>query len=147
METELDKPVESELRTYGEKISIEEYVIFHGFKTLGDELNKMYRMADIYVLPSHEEGFPRTIWEALANSLAVITTKVGGIPFFLTHSVNAFLIEPKRVNEFVLGIKTIISDKDLRVSLIKNGLDVAKENTLEIQANRIIEITKKLLVN
>ncbi|MCO1498175.1 glycosyltransferase, partial [Limosilactobacillus reuteri] len=53
---------------------IGEKIIFHGKKEIGPELNTYYRNADIYAIPSYHEGFPRTIWEAMANSLPVIAT-------------------------------------------------------------------------
>jgi glycosyltransferase involved in cell wall biosynthesis len=66
--------LENELLQIIHSKGIANAVTFHGKKSLGVELNNMYRMADIYVIPSYFEGFPRTIWEAMANSLPVIAT-------------------------------------------------------------------------
>ncbi len=42
------------------------------------------KKADIYVIASRSsEGFPRTIWEAMAHCLPVVATKVGSIPAFI----------------------------------------------------------------
>lgn len=144
-ESEEGKPVEKELTLKIKNLGLTDFVIFHGRKAVGNELNKMYRMADIYVLPSHEEGFPRTIWEAMANGLPVITTDVGGIPKFLTHNQNVFMIKPKNSVFISEAIKLLITNKDLRKRLIKNGQEIARENTLEIQTKHIINIIKSLI--
>jgi len=144
-ESEEGKPVERELRNKIKNLNIVDYVIFHGRKSVGKELNEMYRMADIYVLPSHEEGFPRTIWEAMANGLPVITTNVGGIPKFLTHNEDVYMIKPKNSVFISDAIKLLITNIELRQKLIKNGQKIAQENTLEIQTKRIIEIVKSLI--
>ncbi len=120
-------------------------ITFHGFKSVGEDLNTMYRNADIYVLPSYHEGFPRTIWEAMANSLPVITTRVGSIPSTLTHLQNAYLINSKDSNQLAIAILEIIKNPILRQKLIKNGFEMAAENTLEIQTKKIIEILKNLI--
>jgi glycosyltransferase involved in cell wall biosynthesis len=143
-ESDDDKPVEQELRLKIAKLGIVDFIIFHGRKSVGHELNKMYRMADIYVLPSHEEGFPRTIWEAMANGLPVITTDVGGIPAYLKHVENVYMIKPKDAVLIAGAIKAMITDQDLRQRLIKNGMEIARENTLEIQTKRIVDIVKSL---
>lgn len=138
------KPVEKLLIEKAKFLQIEKNVIFHGKKTIGKELNKMYQMADIYVLPSYHEGFPRTIWEAMANSLPVIATKVGGIPAYLTDKKNVLLIAPKETNQIVNAVDKIITNTELRQELIKNGIEIAKEATLEIQSKNIIKIIESL---
>jgi glycosyltransferase involved in cell wall biosynthesis len=100
-------------------------------------------MADIYCIPSYEEGFPKTIWEALANSLPVISTLVGGIPEYLINGEEAILIEPKKVDELHYAIKQVIENKSLREKLISNGIKKAKEVTLEFQTNMLLEFIKK----
>jgi len=144
-ESEETKPVERRLKLAIEKFEIKDYVIFHGRKSIGYELNKMYRMADIYVLPSHEEGFPRTIWEAMANGLPIITTDVGGIPSYLSHKKNAYLIKPKSASLIVKSIKDLISQKELRQRLIQEGQSIAQENTLEIQTKQLVKIVSSLI--
>jgi len=137
-----EKPVESYLKNKALELGLSEHIIFHGFKTVGAELNTMYRMADIYVIPSYHEGFPRTIWEAMANGLPVIATRVGSIPHFLNDGKDALLIEPKNVDELVTSISKVLTQTDLRRKLIANGALLAKENTLEIQTKRLISIVK-----
>lgn len=132
--------LEQELLEIIQKKGIANAVTFHGKKSLGVELNNMYRMADIYVIPSYFEGFPRTIWEAMANSLPVIATKVGGIPDTLQDGQEALLINPKSTDEIILAVTKLINTPDLRKTLIKNGFELAKENTLEVQTKKMINI-------
>ena len=135
-----NKPFEKYLKNYAEKLNLKSKIIFHGLKSVGDELNAMYRMADIYVLPSHHEGFPRTIWEAMANSLPVISTTVGSIPKYVKNYEEAILVPPKDSKSLFKAIKSIISNNSLRLKLVKNSLNLVSNHTLEIQTKKIIEI-------
>ncbi len=140
-----DKPVEHFLIALARQLGIEQLVKFPGKKKVGVELNTEYRKADIYVLPSYHEGFPRTIWEAMANSLPVIATKVGGIPFYLENHENALLIDPKNSTEIAASVKALIESPTLVLRLIDKGLKLAKENSLEIQTQLIVKtIAEKL---
>jgi len=142
-EDDMLRPVETKMKQIAQKYSIENHLKFHGRKSVGPELNKMYQQADIYVIPSYHEGFPRTIWEAMANSTPVIATTVGGIPLYLTNEKNALLIEPKNTQVIVNAIKELIENKLLRKELIANAYELAKENTLEIQTQNMISIIKE----
>ncbi|MCZ2141171.1 MAG: glycosyltransferase family 4 protein, partial [Bacteroidia bacterium] len=124
------------------KLNISDRVIFHGKKKIGPELNEFYRHADIYVLPSYHEGFPRTIWEAMAHSLPVITTSVGGIPYYLDNEC-AIIIEPKNTNALTEAIDKLVTNSELRKNIIKNGFDLVKTCTLEYQTKELIGYLKK----
>jgi glycosyltransferase involved in cell wall biosynthesis len=132
-----------QLQDLVKKSKLEKVVTFSGKLNIGDELNGAYREADIFILPSYHEGFPRVIWEAMANSLPVITTPVGGIPDELKHEVNVLFVSPKNVTEIEEAVKRLIQNNTLRETLIKNGLKKVKTNTLETQTKLLIDIIKK----
>lgn len=139
-----EKPVETNLKKRAKELNIEESVTFHGRKNVGEELNAMYQMADIYIIPSYHEGFPRTIWEAMANSLPVIATKVGSIPYYLENREHALLIDPKNIDQIVDGVKEIIQNPELGSKLIASGQKLAKENTLEKQSKILVDLLSQL---
>lgn len=109
---------------------------------VGEELNLMYRDADIYVLPSYQEGFPRTIWEAMANSCPVIATRVGSIPDYLEHGKHARLIEPRSAEAISEAVEHLIENTNVREQLIQNGYTLTMENTLEVQTKKLDDILK-----
>ncbi len=131
------------------KLGITPYIHFLGRKQIGEELNAVYREADIYLMCSQViEGFPRTIWEAMANSLPVIATKVGSMPHFLSDKETALLIDPMKVDQLVEAIEQLIVNPVLRANLITGGYQLAKQNTLESQAKKMIEaITNPIILN
>ena len=49
--------------------------------------------SDIYILPSHFEGVPISILEALAYGKPIIATRVGGIPSLVKNGINGWLME------------------------------------------------------
>lgn len=142
-EDDLSKPVEKKLRGISQILDISEKVTFHGFKNVGAELNQVYKSSDIYVIPSYHEGFPRTIWEAMANSVPVVSTNVGSIPFFLKDNYSALLIKPKNTEEIVSSVTKLINNSDLRKTLIIEGVKLSKELTLDKQTKKLINILKK----
>jgi len=139
-EPDSSRSVENALRQKATALGVVSQVIFHGRKTVGTDLNVMYRMADIYLIPSYHEGFPRTIWEAMANSLPVIATRVGSIPDYLRDYENALLIEPRNINDIVNTILLLVNSEELRKRIIFNGQTLARENTLDKQTRILVEI-------
>lgn len=135
-----------DLLKFAEASGIGDRIKLLGFKALGHELFEAYREADIFVLGSRAaEGFPRTIWEAMANSLPVIATRVGSIPQFIEDA--ATLVEPSNVGQLTAAIEQLITTPALRQSHIKRGLKLAKQNTIEIQARRMVSLMEERLEN
>lgn len=136
---------EKGLKELAAELKVADCIHFHGKKELGPELNAYYRNADIYAIPSYHEGFPRTIWEAMANSLPVIATTVGSIPHYLKSEENCLLIPPQNTPELTKSLTKIISDSDLRKKLIKNGFKLAEEATLKKQTQILIDKLKEYI--
>lgn len=79
---------------YGERIRAEvermPHVTLTGYLDW-DALRSQYEWADVLVLPSQIEGFPRVAYEAAAFGAALVLTPVGGVPHRLTHGEDALL--------------------------------------------------------
>jgi glycosyltransferase involved in cell wall biosynthesis len=126
-----------EIAALAQSLGIAERVVYHGYKKVGSELLSYYRQADIYVTASRKsEGFPRTIWEAMASSLPVVSTQVGSIPAFAGDSV--LLVPPMDVTALTQAIASLFSQADLRRELIRKGLALAHENTLQKRASEMV---------
>lgn len=130
-------PVLVELQKKAKAYGISDRMIYHGYRPVGPELFDFYKRADIYVIASQSsEGFPRTIWEAMANSLPVIATKVGSIPDFIGDA--AILVEPRKPDSLAQQIKRLMNHSELRRNMIKNGLLLARSNTLSNRSKEMI---------
>lgn len=122
-------------------LGVSDCIFFHGKRQVGDELNSYYRMADIFIIASKmNEGFPRTIWEAMANSVPVIASSIGSIPLFLQADIEAILVEPGSVKAIVDACLRLLQQPEQRRQLIKNAFALAQSNTLEIQTEKIITL-------
>lgn len=110
---------------------IRERVHWTGYVAYGPEMFVCLREADIFVFPSLSEGTPRVLVEARANSLPVISTNVGGIPDSVSHGYDGVLVPPKDPDALAHAIDQLISDNELRQSLIRNGLSSARKFTID----------------
>jgi len=134
-----------DLAAFCRRRGIEDRVTYHGYRPLGPELFAFYRQADIYVLASTSsfEGFPRTIWEAVAHSLPVVATAVGSIPHYLKDRQTALLVPPRDAGKLAGAVAAVIRDGALRRRLIRAGRQLARENTLERSTAQLAAILKQ----
>ena len=122
---------------------VKDRIKFHGYKAVGPELFDCYKNADIYLIASQSsfEGFPRTIWEAMAHSLPVVATRVGSIPDFVEGA--AELAPPKDPAALAQGIKHLVEHTELRKGYIQKGFALASQNTLEAQVGEMGDVIHK----
>ena len=138
-----EKPVfQMHLNEMASDLKIQDKVLFHGKQKIGPQLNHFYRTSDIYIIPSYHEGFPRTIWEAMASSLPVVATSVGSIPYYLNNKQDVYIIEPRDKDCIVKAIEELINDNNLRQKIIKNAYELVSDVTLEKQTKILIDKIK-----
>lgn len=82
-------------------------IIFLGERTDVDEL---YSVMDIFVLPSYREGFPHSVMEASAMSLPVVTTNVRGCRNAVDSGVTGLVVQPKNAEALAEALRNLLSD-------------------------------------
>lgn len=87
---------EEKLKVFSEKLNIQDKVIFSGDR---ENVYQLYQCMDVYVLSSIAEGISNTILEAMACSLPIIATKVGGTPELVDDGKTGFLIAPGQYDD------------------------------------------------
>jgi glycosyltransferase involved in cell wall biosynthesis len=108
-------------REMAETLGIEGDVEFAGWVG-AEELEQLQTESHVYVLPSHTEGLPMGMLEAMARQLPVIVTPVGGIPDFIQDGVNGLLVDAKDTGALTDALHRFVEDEDLRLRIAKNGL-------------------------
>lgn len=91
-----------------------------------EELVKLIEDSDIYLQTSYREGMPRTIIEAMAMRMPIITTGVSTIPCVIKTKQNGILIEPGDVGGLVASINQLCDDIDLRRRIAYSAFEDAK---------------------
>jgi len=74
---------------------------------------EFYQWADVLVLPTYYEGFPRVLIEGGAMGVALVTTSVGGIPFVMEEDSDYLSITPKSSESIYLALKKLQDDPQL----------------------------------
>lgn len=134
------------LKKKARKYGIAGQTFFHGVQPLKKPLFDRYKKADIFLCPSvTSEGFPRTIWEAMAHRVPVIATRVGAIPYYLENNKNALLVDKKSPQQIALAIRRLAENKQLYHTITENALKLAEESTLEIQSLKMTDYLQRFI--
>jgi glycosyltransferase involved in cell wall biosynthesis len=113
-----DGPLCSQLKSIVNSLELQGYVLFIGNRS---DIPRILAASTIFVLPSLAEGFPMSVLEAMAAETPVIATKIDGIPEIIPDERYGLLVPPANSNSLADAICRLISDKNLRINLAKNG--------------------------
>lgn len=111
-----------------------------------DRVKIWMNFADAFILPSHFEGLPTVLFEALYAGAPSIFTRVGGVGDIVEDGADALLIEPHSILAIEQAISRLMDSPELCRSLSKRGKQLIEDGfTWEINASRQIDLYKELL--
>ncbi len=119
-----DGQFRGELEALAQRLGIADIVTFRGQLTVGGQVREALDAAHLFVLPSHQEGLPRAMVEAMARALPCIGSTVGGIPELLPPED---LVPPGDALALAQSIRAVATEPGRLVRMSARNLSVARE--------------------
>ncbi len=135
---ELKKDLENKIK----RSNSGDYIKLAGAKP-HEEIPLWMNAADVFVLPSLNEGNPTVMFEALGVGLPFVGTKVGGIPEVITSGDYGLLVEPMNSEDLAEKILIALNKEWNREKILK----YAEQFTWENIAKETVEIYEKVIRN
>lgn len=100
----------------------------NGVRFLGmrRDVERIYQAMDVFVLPSHREGFPRAAMEAAASGLPVIATNIRGCRQVVEDGITGFLFPVRDVDALTEAITRIGDNPELRSAQSRASVERAR---------------------
>lgn len=114
-----DGPERGRLEAAARADGLGERVIFAGH--ISGDIQPFYAAADVFALPSHSEGSPNVVLEAMAANLPIVATAVGGVPEILEDNESALLVPANDPRAMAAAIARVLGDQDLAQRLTTNS--------------------------
>jgi glycosyltransferase involved in cell wall biosynthesis len=124
-------------------LKIGRYVTFTGFLR-GDDVAKIFSMADLYVMPSVSEPFGIAPLEALSHNVPVIISKQSGVSEVLTHALKVDFWD---IDEMANKILAVLRHPPLHKTLRQHGQIELRKLSWRDSASRLSGIYSRLTAN
>lgn len=119
-------------------------ITIHG-RLSGNDLIRAFSDADLFILPTHGEGMPGALLEAMAFGLPIITRPVGGIPDFFINGKMGILTESLNPDDYAQYIEKLINNPTLTKTISLTNYKYAKEHFwASIVAHQMEQIFKNI---
>jgi L-malate glycosyltransferase len=133
----------NELQSLVKKLDLEQRIQFLGGIR---NLESQFSRADIFVLPSRSEGFSNAIVEAMAASLPVIATDVGGNAEAVVDGITGYIVAPEDPDALRTAIEKLLADPAMAMRMgVAGRSQIAERFTTEAMMSGIVAIYRKLL--
>lgn len=120
-----------------EKYNMKEEVIFPGY-IKGEDLHKMYQLAQVFVFPSLYEGFGIPPLEAMASGCPVVSSNVASLPEVVGDA--GLLIDPNNSYKMAEAVADLIDRDNVRATMIERGFKQAEKFTWKRSARIVLDI-------
>jgi glycosyltransferase involved in cell wall biosynthesis len=133
--------MKEELEMLSKRLDIEKHVKFAGF--VEKKVKTMYyKAADIFCLPStmNTESFGIVNLEAMACSVPIVASNIGGIPGVVKDGENGLLVPPGDTNALADTMIYLLENEEVREKMGKNGRKKVEDYSWE----KIAEMTEKV---
>lgn len=95
-----------------ESLGLMDSVDFLGWIS-GSDKEELLSRADLYCLPSYNEGFPMGVLEAMSAGVPIVASRAGGIPDAIADKKEGLLIDAGDIDELAQALITVIENREL----------------------------------
>ncbi len=109
-----------------------------------EEKLRRLRESDVFVLPTHNEGLPMALLEAMSTGLPVVTTPVGGIPEVVRDGETGLLVPPGDTAALTEALARLAADPELRRRLGAAAAEEVRKFDIDAACARIKDVYQRL---
>lgn len=121
---------------------LEKHVYLLGHRS---DVRTLMTKADMMILPTRTEGFPRTVWEAMMLKCPVIATPAGGITDLIQHEHSGLFVEYEDGRALALAIERLSEDEALARYIREHAyFKVTEEYSLNTTLSRVETALQKI---
>jgi glycosyltransferase involved in cell wall biosynthesis len=132
------------LRRRARELGMDERIELPGWLA-PDERDAELARAGVFCLPSHAEGLPMAMLEAMAARKAVVATSVGGIPEALRDGDNGLLVPPRDDQALAAALAAVMGDPALRDRLAGRArASIEQHYSTEVVCGQLSAIYREL---
>lgn len=125
----------AELEAQAAHLDLGKHIYFHGQVGSSDAVREHLDKADLFILPSYQEGLPRAMIEAMARGLPCIGSTAGGIPELLPPED---MVTPGDAMALAEKIREVITNTERMTLMSARNLETAKQYKDEVLQKRRI---------
>jgi glycosyltransferase involved in cell wall biosynthesis len=105
------------------------------------DMDRVYSVVDLLVLPSLSEGLPNVVLEAMAHGIAVVGTRVGGVPEVIEDGLSGLLVPSADAGALARAIVTLLLDPALRRAMGEAGRErVERRFSIATRAEQTLSV-------
>jgi len=132
------------LRTLSDHLRLGDTVRFVGSVEGIEALQREYATADVFCLPSLQEGFGIVFLEAMAAGLPIVAARTGAAPEVVPHDEVALLVDPEDDAALAEALERLLADVGLRRTLGEAGAQRWRSYDWSSVASRFLSVCPPL---
>lgn len=132
-----------ELREYANRLGVQDVVEIREWVDPA-ERDRLLATAHAFVLPSHTEGLPMSLLEAMAWGVPPICTPVGSIPEYVVDGANGILVAPGAVPQLTAAIEKMVCRETERVQMGRLARATVEPLCVEQYSNRMCAVYRSV---
>ncbi len=136
---------EAQLRELADSLQVADAVTFKGFVSR-EQMPSLYREADVFALPSQQEGMSIALLEAMASGLPVIVTDTGGTAELVTQGQNGEIVPWSDVHALTRALHNLLNAENLRGRMGAESRRRALQFGWPVLATRYIELCERVML-
>jgi glycosyltransferase involved in cell wall biosynthesis len=125
-----------------ERLGLNEDVTLAGQQ---NDVRPYYAAATLYLMPSHSEGSPNALLEAMAAGVPAIASRAGGIPEIMTDGSTGVLVPPRRPEALADAVQRLLTHPEEAARLAANAKKETARFTADAYHRGLVEVYRRVM--
>ena len=135
--------LKNELKALAASLNLNRELVFTGYR---QDVGAFYKIADLFVMSSVQEGLGTSVLDALATGTPVVATNSGGIPEIISDGKTGRLVDAANPIALAQGIVDSLMHTADAQQMANQGLNLVRKNfSIQAMVNKNVDVYQRIL--